>query len=132
MSAFPQRGEKCNADETKAEACSVDAYNFADKGDVEMMKAAVSHQPIAAAMNAKPYEVMLYKSGVLDDQNLDATELNHAVVVVGYGTEQGGDYWLIKNSYGSTWGEDGYMRIAIAPDAGILGIQSNAVWTVLK
>lgn len=53
-------------------------------------------------------------------------------MIVGYGNEEGGDYWIVKNSYGSGWGEDGYMRIAIAPEAGIAGIQSSAVWTVLK
>ena len=75
---------------------------------------------------------MLYQSGVLDDATCDGTDLNHAIVLVGYGNKEGEDYWLAKNSWGSSWGEQGYLRIAIAPDVGICGIQSNAVWTVLK
>jgi len=58
--------------------------------------------------------------------------LNHALLLVGYGNEQGSDYWIAKNTWGPTWGEEGYIRVAIAPEAGICGIQSNTVWTVLK
>jgi len=120
--SYAQRAEKCAFDEAKATTCQIDAYNFADKGDIKMMKAALSHQPIAAAMNAWTESVMLYKSGVLDDKKCDSTDLNHAVVLVGYGNEDGSDYWIVKNSWGSSWGEKGYIRIAIAPDAGICGI----------
>jgi cathepsin L len=38
--------------------------------------------------------------------------IDHAITVVGYGTEDGVDYWLIKNSWGSDWGEDGYIKVS--------------------
>ena len=68
--------------------------------------------PLPVAINAKPLQT--YRSGIL---NLNAascspTILNHAVVIVGYGTENGVDYWILKNSWGSTWGEKGYFRVA--------------------
>ena len=73
----------------------------------------------------------MYSSGILDDESCGA-EVNHTVNIVGYGTEQGLGYWLVKNSWGTGWGEAGYMKIAQKPGEGICGIQTKAVWTVLK
>jgi cathepsin L len=55
----------------------------------------------------------LYKGGIFDDESLENRDINHAVVLEGYGTDQetGQDYWLIRNSWGPFWGEDGYIRL---------------------
>jgi len=53
-----------------------------------------------------------YKSGIDNPSSCDPEELNHAVLIVGFGsTPEGTDYWLIKNSWAADWGEDGYYRI---------------------
>ena len=53
-----------------------------------------------------------YKSGVLDTSSC-GTNLNHALLLVGYGTDSasGKDYWLVKNTWGTNWGEKGYIKI---------------------
>ncbi|RZB45739.1 Peptidase C1 and/or Inhibitor I29 domain containing protein [Asbolus verrucosus] len=53
-----------------------------------------------------------YKSGVYYSSTCSSTSLNHAVVIVGYGNENGQDYWLVKNSWGSGWGQNGYIKMA--------------------
>ena len=51
-----------------------------------------------------------YNKGVFDQ--CSSTQINHAVTVVGYGTESGNPYWLVKNSWGDNWGDGGYIKIA--------------------
>jgi len=65
-----------------------------------------------------------YKSGVLDSVKC-GTSLDHAVLAVGYGndSESGKDYWLIKNSWNTTWGDAGYIKMAIVDGDGICGVQ---------
>lgn len=67
--------------------------------------------PISTAIYSKEDTFHLYKSGVYQSNNC-THKLSHAVLVVGYGSEDGQDYWLVKNSWGSTWGLDGYFKLA--------------------
>jgi len=56
--------------------------------------------------------MQLYQKGIDNPSSCDPDELNHAVLIVGFGsTPDGTDYWIIKNSWGTNWGEDGYYRI---------------------
>ena len=68
--------------------------------------------PLAVALNADPLQY--YDSGILDldTEECDPEGMNHAVTLVGYGSENGNDYWIVKNSWGTSWGEQGYFRIA--------------------
>ena len=63
------------------------------------------------------------------DSDKCGTSLTHAVVAVGYGSEGGKDYYIVRNSWGASWGEDGYIRIARKHDSkGICGIQMHSVY----
>jgi C1A family cysteine protease len=80
--------------------------------DEDALKAAVSKQPVSVAIEADKRVFQLYKTGVLDDPAC-GTSLDHGVLVVGYGTDSdsGKDYWKVKNSWGETWGEQGYIKM---------------------
>ena len=52
-----------------------------------------------------------YKSGIYDPSFCDPEDLDHAVLIVGYGIDNGTEYWTVKNSWGQDWGENGYFRI---------------------
>lgn len=95
--------------------CSQD-YHFDMCYDVEpfnqyALKMAVSKQPVSVAIQADKPIFQFYSSGVIDSDSC-GTNLDHGVLVVGYGTENGLDYWLVKNSWGSEWGDNGYVKIA--------------------
>ena len=63
----------------------------------------------------------LYHSGVITDAKC-GTEIDHGVLAVGYGKEGDLEYFLVKNSWGAQWGDNGYVRIGVAPGEGICGI----------
>ncbi|VDI77686.1 Hypothetical predicted protein [Mytilus galloprovincialis] len=80
--------------------------------------------PIAVGVDVKR-SFQLYRSGIFDDPTCSSVTYNHGVLVVGYGTENGQEYWLVKNSWSAFWGMDGYIKMsrnknnqcAIATDA---------------
>lgn len=97
------------------------------KNDISALKQAIAKQPVSVAIEADTMTFQYYSSGVLDSTDC-GTSLDHGVLAVGYGTESGKDYFLVKNSWGASWGESGYVKIAAADEAngGICGILKSA------
>jgi C1A family cysteine protease len=75
----------------------------------EKMMAALSKQPVSIAIEADQKDFQLYKSGVFT--GICGTNLDHGVLTVGYGTLGGEDYYIVKNSWSASWGQDGYILL---------------------
>ena len=89
------------------------------------------------AIDVTEENFMLYKDGVFVDKNCENNEnsLNHGVLAVGYGSEvvkdKKMDYWIVKNSWGTRWGEEGYIRMARNMD-NMCGIATAASYPLVK
>lgn len=79
----------------------------------KLTEAVATLGPVAVAIDASQTSFQFYQDGVYYEPNCSSKYLDHAVLVVGYGTDSSGeDYWLVKNSWGTTWGQDGYIKMA--------------------
>ena len=94
---------------TCAPNVTVTGFTDVKKGDEAALLAAAAQQPVSIAIEADKSAFQMYKGGILDNPAC-GTKLDHGVLLVGFGTDSGKDYWKIKNSWGATWGEKGYIR----------------------
>ena len=93
----------------------------------------VQYGPIFVAIDASSDDFSSYKSGILSIDGCSTTNIDHAITLVGYGYDETlqQSYWIIKNSWGTGWGEEGYVRLA--KDAGnMCGVASYATYAKLS
>ncbi|TKS82638.1 Cathepsin S [Collichthys lucidus] len=111
--AYPYTGrsQECRySPRYRAANCS--QYSFLPEGNEGALKEALATiGPISVAIDARRPRFAFYSSGVYDDPSC-SQDVNHGVLAVGYGTLNGQDYWLVKNSWGVKFGENGYIRMA--------------------
>lgn len=113
----------CNKKKEAISAAKINGYEDVPANSEADLLKAVTNQPISVAIDASGSAFQFYSSGVFTGEC--GTELDHGVTAVGYGTaNEGSDYWLVKNSWGTEWGEDGYIRMQrnVGAKEGLCGI----------
>lgn len=98
--------------QSKASNVSVATFTKVTPESVAALQTAVAQQPISVSIDAETAYFQTYKSGVLTDATACGVNIDHAVLAVGYGVSGSTNYWLVKNSWSSSWGEQGYVKIA--------------------
>ncbi|XP_034954971.2 cathepsin S [Zootoca vivipara] len=108
---YEAKNGMCHYDPS-ARAATCSKYVTLPSGDEAALKDAVANVgPVSVGINASLMSFFLFKRGVYDDPKC-SQHINHGVVVIGYGTEEGKEYWLVKNSWGPSFGDEGFIKIA--------------------
>ena len=119
----------CTYKESEASSVSLSTYVCVEPQTPAAMKVAVAQQPVAISIDAGSDVFHNYTGGVLDSTDCGIST-NHAVNIVGYGTDEdsGLEYWLVRNSWGAEWGVDGFIKIAITEGDGICAINHRPLY----
>uniref|UniRef100_A0A5B7BA31 Actinidain n=1 Tax=Davidia involucrata TaxID=16924 RepID=A0A5B7BA31_DAVIN len=100
---------RCDQYRKNAKVVSIDDYEDVPVNNEKALQKAVASQPVSVAIEASGRDFQFYESGIFT--GTCGTALDHGVAAVGYGTENGVEYWIVRNSWGKSWGENGYLRM---------------------
>eukprot|EP01006_Ploeotia_vitrea_P031905 TRINITY_DN64193_c0_g2_i1.p1 TRINITY_DN64193_c0_g2~~TRINITY_DN64193_c0_g2_i1.p1 ORF type:complete len:375 (+),score=16.01 TRINITY_DN64193_c0_g2_i1:36-1160(+) len=101
---------ECNIPNSAIPKATISGYKqLTENNYEELMNAVATQGPISVSVDASTWGA--YSSGIFDGCNQVKPDINHAVVLVGYGEDNGENYWLIRNSWSASWGEAGYIRL---------------------
>lgn len=117
----------CNKNNCKS-LINISDYKIVTPNNEKALMRALNHQPVSVAIQANKRTFQFYKSGIYSDPNC-GFDLDHGVLLVGYGYDKLNDmdYWIVKNSWGEDWGDNGYIKIMrnIDDSRGLCGIAMN-------
>lgn len=86
--------------------------NVAENDEIDLKEKVTNYGVASVCIFAGNAQFMSYSGGILDNDDCNnVSYVDHAVTVVGFGSENGKDFWIVRNSWGDTWGEDGYVRM---------------------
>lgn len=112
---YPYEGKDSSCRTSSPTSLKINGVGKVPKGNEDkLLETVCSIGPVSAALDASDEKFKNYHDGVYFNKDCNANNTNHAVLVVGYGFDEATDldYWIIKNSFGTSWGQDGYAKIA--------------------
>ncbi|GMH17474.1 hypothetical protein Nepgr_019315 [Nepenthes gracilis] len=125
---YPYQGSQrsCNKNKLKRHVVTIDSYVDIPPNNEEELLRVVAAQPVSVGICGSERAFQLYSKGIFTGPC--STSLDHAVLIVGYGSENSVDYWIVKNSWGTHWGMNGYIHMLrnTQDSEGICGINQLA------
>jgi len=105
---------------------TISGYKDVPQGSEDALMSALNLKPVSIAIEADQSSFQSYRSGIFNGPC--GTQLDHGVLLVGAGSEGGVNYWRVKNSWGASWGDNGYIRIARGKN--LCGLSNMASYAV--
>ncbi|KAK7092519.1 procathepsin L-like [Littorina saxatilis] len=123
-------GRKCEFKQPEVGATLTSWKDIPKGNEKDLQKASAELGPISVAIDAGHQSFQLYKRGVYTERECSPKKLDHGVLVVGFGEEVAEKYWLVKNSWGATWGQEGYIMMARDKE-NMCGIATQASYPIV-
>nr|CAA56914.1 cathepsin l [Nephrops norvegicus]prf//2119193A cathepsin L-related Cys protease [Nephrops norvegicus] len=109
---YEARDNTCRFNSNSVAATCSGFVSIAQGSESPEVRRTTNTGPISVAIDAAHRSFQSYSSGVYYEPSCSSSQLDHAVLAVGYGSEGGQDFWLVKNSWGTSWGSAGYINMA--------------------
>jgi cathepsin L len=110
---YEMKDDRCRFKRRNVGATDTGFVDVTQGSEADLKIALATVGPISVAIDANHETFQLYKDGVYDEEDCSSEDLDHGVLAVGYGTTpEGVDYYIVKNSWGPTWGDNGYIMMS--------------------
>merc|ERR1712045_518900 len=126
---YEARDKSCRFDENKPTYTISAFHEIKEQDEDDLTEKIATEGPISVAIDAGKFSFQLYHSGVYYEPACSSTRLNHGVLAFGYGNESGDDFYWVKNSWGTGWGDNGYIKMSRGRNNNC-GIATDASWPV--
>lgn len=129
---YESRAGKCRLSRRNIQM-NIEGYGVVNSHwNLEILKNALFVRgPMLVSMDINNESFMRYSSGIYEEQKC-TEDFNHAALLVGYGNEDGKEFWIVKNSFGEKWGENGYIRVKATNDMAACGVHLYPIYPVFK
>ena len=127
---YPYTGQQGTCQYSSKDVVKISSYQYVAPNETSLMEAVATIGPISIAINASSRSFQFYGGGIYYDPLVPSYPLDHAVLLAGYGYQNNDNFWYVKNSWGTWWGEQGYVYIK-RDDDNYLGVTSCASYPIM-